>query len=425
MKKSVCIVGGGASGIMAAIGAAQAGACVTLLEHQDRIGKKILLTGNGKCNLTNLEMDRHAYSISEENALPDRILKQFGENELMKLFEKLGMRLKVCRDSYVYPESEAAATVLNVLRRALDILDVSCVTEVNIKEIHTEKGKDIRYNKFTACTDKGNFEGDCMILACGGKSFPKTGSDGSGFKLAKMLGLEVKPDYPALTAMVCRREGQKLLAGLRTDGEVTLYIDGKPVASDRGQIQLTDYGISGIPVFQVSAPASKALQEHKDVRIDLNLFPEMTAEEVFSEIKKQLYRFRELPFEEAAAGILHRKWIEYFKGQPYLKEFVRAGDVPDENIKLLAKELSAMAFPVIRAKGYNFCQVTGGGVDTKQVDCHLQSVKIPGLYIVGEMLDVVGKCGGYNLQWAFSTGYIAGCHSAGGDIFSKKDSGLK
>lgn len=425
MKKSVCIVGGGASGIMAAIGAAQAGACVTLLEHQDRIGKKILLTGNGKCNLTNLEMDRHAYSISEENALPDQVLKQFGQNELMELFRELGMRLKVCRDSYVYPESEAAATVVNVLRRALDMLEVTCVTDVHIKEIHTEKGITRKDSQFVACTDKGNFEGDCMILACGGKSFPKTGSDGSGFGLAKMLGLKVKQDYPALTAMVCKREGQKILAGLRTDGEVTLYIDGKPAASDRGQVQLTDYGISGIPVFQISAPASKALQEHKDVRIALNLFPEMTTEEVFLEIKNQLHRFQGLPFEEAAAGMLHKKWIDYFKRQSYLKEFARAGSIPDEKIKILAKDLTAMEFPVIQTKGYDFCQVTGGGVDTKQVDCHLQSVKIPGLYIVGEMLDVVGKCGGYNLQWAFSTGYIAGCHSAGRDTISKKDSGLK
>lgn len=418
MKKSVCIVGGGASGIMAAIGAARSGACVTLLEHQERIGKKILLTGNGKCNVTNLDMTPQAYNILGKNTLPELVLAQFNQNDLMELFRDLGMRLKICRDSYVYPESEAAATVLNVLRRALDTLGVSCITQVHIKEIHVVKsekdGK--RESGFSVCTDKGDFRSDCVILACGGKSFPKTGSDGSGFEMAKKLGICVEQDYPALTSMICSRDGLKMLAGLRADGKVTLYIDGKPAASDKGQVQFTDYGISGIPVFQVSALASKALQAHKELRIDFNLFPEMTTEEVFGEIKKQFKRFPGLAFEEAAVGMLHKKWIDYLKKQSYLQGFKKAGDIPDERIKMLAKELTAMSFPVTRVKGYDFCQVTGGGVDVKEVDCHLQSVRHPGLYIVGEMLNVVGKCGGYNLQWAFSTGYIAGCHSAGKEV---------
>lgn len=414
MKKSVCIVGGGASGMLAAIGAARSGAGVTLLEHQDRIGRKILLTGNGKCNLTNLEMSPRAYSVSGENTLPDRVLKQFNQDDLMELFGELGMRLKISRDSYVYPESEAAATVLNVLRRALDGLGVSVVTEAHIREIRVpQSGKDgKREGRFTACTDRGDFEADCMILACGGKSFPKTGSDGSGFGLARKLGLRVEQDYPALTSMVSSRDGLKLLAGLRADGEISLYIDDRLTASDKGQVQFTDYGISGIPVFQISAPASRALQVHRNVRIDFNLFPEMTPEEVFSEVKKQLQRFARLPFEEAAVGMLHKKWIDYFKRQPCLQGFEKAGDISDKGIRLLAKELTAMEFPITKVKGYDFCQVTGGGVNLKEVDSHLQSVKHPGLYIVGEMLDVVGKCGGYNLQWAFSTGYIAGCHSA-------------
>lgn len=422
MKRTVCVVGGGASGIMAAIGAARVGADVVLLEHGERIGRKILLTGNGKCNLTNLEMDRHAYSIPQEDGLPDQVLRQFGQKELMALFKELGMRLKVCRDSYVYPESEAAATVLNVLRRALDTLGVFCVTEAHIKKILVKDGTPhTKKHTFIVYTNKGDFEADCVILACGGKSFPKTGSDGSGFLLAKELGLHVEPDYPALTAVVCRREGMKIIAGLRTEGEVTLYIDGKVADSDRGQIQFTDYGISGIPVFQVSAPASKALMEKRSVRMDVNLFPEITAEAVFAEIKAQLQRFPKLSFEEAAAGMLHRKWIDYFKGQPYLKGAARADAVTDEGIRRLAGELTAMKFPVTGVKGYDFCQVTGGGIAVEEVDCHLQSLKLPGLYIAGEMLDVVGKCGGYNLQWAFSTGYIAGCHSAGGDRFSKRN----
>lgn len=408
MKRSVCIVGGGASGIMAAIAAAQAGAHVTLLEHQDRIGKKILMTGNGKCNLTNLQMGVSAYGISREGSLVGKVLEQFDQNDLMKFFGELGMRMMVTRESYVYPETEAAATVLNVLRRGLKQSDVSCKTDIHIKEIKKEKG-------FLVCTDQGDFHADSLILACGGRSFPKTGSDGSGFVLAKKLGLRIEKDYPALTAMICKREGLKVIGGLRTEGEASLYIDGHFEASDRGQIQFTDYGISGIPVFQISPPASKALREGKDVRVNVNLFPDMTEQEVALEAEKQLHHFGELSFEDAMTGFLHKKWIDYFGKQLGLHKYANAGSIPRERIRAFAKEMTAMIFPVEQVKGYDFCQVTGGGVGLDQVDFHLQAVKIPGLYVVGEMLDVVGKCGGYNLQWAFSTGYIAGRHGAVGE----------
>lgn len=406
MKRSVCIVGGGASGIMAAIAAARAGAHVTLLEHQDRMGKKILMTGNGKCNLTNLQMNVSAYGISRKDSLVGKVLGQFDQNDLMKLFGELGMRMMVTRESYVYPETEAASTVLNVLRRALEQLDVFCKTDIHIKEIKKEKG-------FTICTDKGNYRADSLILACGGKSFPKTGSDGSGFALAKKLGLRIEKDYPALTAMICKKEGLKVIGGLRTEGEASLYIGGHFKASDRGQIQFTDYGISGIPVFQISPAASKALREEKDVLVKINLFPDMTEQEVALEAERQLHHFGELSFEDAMTGFLHKKWIDYFGKQMGLHKYGNAGKIPHEKIKAFAKELTEMTFPVEQVKGYDFCQVTGGGVALDQLDSHLQAVKIPGLYVVGEMVDVVGKCGGYNLQWAFSTGYIAGWHGAG------------
>lgn len=404
MKKSVCIIGGGASGIMAAIAAAQAGADVTILEHQDRIGKKILLTGNGKCNLTNMQMDISAYGVSETDSLIEKVLNQFDQNDLIKLFQELGMRTAVRRDFYVYPETEAAATVLNVLRRALDLCEVHIRTDVQINKI-------IKDSRFVVATDRGKLEADSLILACGGKSFPKTGADGSGFLLAKELGLKVEQTYPALTAMVCKRNGLKAVAGLRAEGEVSLFIDDRLTACDKGQIQFTDYGISGIPVFQVSSFASKALAEHKKVCVNVNLFPDLTEAEVLSAVRKQFLTFHQFSFEEAMAGFLHKKWIDHLGKQFGFHRYADAGSIPEKVIKELVKELTAMPFPVEQVKGFDFCQVTGGGVGLDQVDEHLQAVKMPGLYVIGEMLDVVGKCGGYNLQWAFSTGYIAGRHA--------------
>lgn len=413
MKRSVCVAGGGASGMMAAIAAARAGAKVTLLEKNDRMGKKILMTGNGKCNLTNLDMNISAYYTRDGDSLVGKVLNQFGEKDLVELFKELGMDIAVTRDSYVYPNTQTAATVLNVLRRALTVYKVSCKTEAAVKDIK----KDSR--GFCIETDGEMYTADRVILSMGGKSFPKTGSDGEGFWLAKKLGFLVQPDYPALTALICPIEGQKIISGLRADGEVSLYIDEEEVLKESGQIQFTDYGLSGIPVFQVSRFASQLLwnrgkkeKGRPHIEAKVNLFPYMTGEALFHHIENQLSGFSHMSYEEAMAGLLHKKWIDFYGRRLGLFKYPEAGSIPHGIIKELSRELTGLSFPVEGVKGYDFCQVTGGGVDLSCVDMHLQAKEQPGLYLTGEILDVTGKCGGYNLQWAFSTGYIAGTHAA-------------
>lgn len=413
MKRSVCVAGGGASGMMAAIAAARAGADVTILEKNDRPGKKILMTGNGKCNLTNLDMGIFAYYIEDGASPVGRILEQFDEKALIELFKELGMDVTVARDSYVYPKTQTASTVLNVLRRALKELGVSCKTDTKVTNIKKES------SGFSIETDKGAFFADRVIISMGGKSFPKTGSDGDGFLLAKKLGFSMQPDYPALTALICPVEGQRMISGLRADGEVSLLIDGKKVFRDSGQIQFTDYGISGIPVFQVSRFASallwnrnKGKKARHRIEAAVNLFPGMAEDELFLKIEGQLKRFSGMTYEEAMTGLLHKKWIEFFGNRLGLFSYPDAGSIPQKTVKELASELVKLSFPVEGVKGYDFCQVTGGGVDLSCVDEHMQAKAYPGLFLTGELLDVTGKCGGYNLQWAFSTGYIAGICAA-------------
>lgn len=413
MKKSVCIVGGGASGMMAAIAAARAGACVTLLEQNDRFGKKIFMTGNGKCNLTNLNMAASFYDTTKENSFVQKILEAFGEKELLAFFEKeLGMRTMVNHGSCIYPASESAVTVVDVLKRALWSNQVLLKAQTRVTAIRKTKAS------FEIVTDKGCICADRVILSCGGKSFPKTGSNGSGFALAKAAGLRLIPDYPALTALICQKAGMKLLAGLRQEAEVALYIDGVFAAKESGQLQFTDYGISGIPVFQISNEASRAfrdekIKKQKKVKIQavVNLFPNETKEEVLKKLKKQLTQFAKLPFEEAMCGFLHKKWIDYFGKECGFSKLLKAGEIPENKVEELAGELTAFTYEVWSVKGYDFCQVTGGGVSLGEIDEHMQAVAIPGLYVTGEMLDVIGRCGGYNLQWAFSTGMIAGSHA--------------
>lgn len=408
MKKSVCIIGGGASGMTAAIAAAKAGAQVTLLEKNSRPGKKILLTGNGKCNLTNLDMDLSAYSTDSPDGLIGKVLGQFSEKDLMAFFSSLGMRLMVNRGTYVYPESEAAETVLSVLERALRDCGVHCIYEAKVCHIQkTETG-------FTVETEEEIYRADRVILSCGGCSYPKTGSDGAGFELAEELGIEVSPLYPALTAFVCPLKELKLISGLRAHAKVSLYIDGQLSMEDTGQIQFTDYGISGIPVFQVSTLGVKALLLYgQKVTAKINLFPDQTKEEVKQELIKQLERFPNLPVTEALTGFLHKKWIHFLDKRLRLSSWEMSEKLSAKQQESIVEEITGLTLLVKDVKGFDFCQVTGGGVATHQVDENLMVKAVPGLYITGEMLDVMGKCGGYNLQWAFSTGYIAGAHSAG------------
>ncbi len=406
MKKTVCIIGGGASGIMSAIAAARAGAEVFILEHSDRIGKKILLTGNGKCNITNLNMNATCYDTSGDLSFVEQVLHSFSKEDLMEFMKENGMRLMVNRESYVYPESEAAATVVNVLRRTLKSLKIAVYTGVEVKDIALSKGR------YLITTKDKSYEADCLILACGGQSFPKTGSDGSGFGLLKKMKIPMIQPYPALTALISDKKGLKTISGIRANAEVTLFINQKKITSDCGQIQFTDYGISGIPVFQVSAYASQALQKKQDVVANVNLFPDLTKEQVFTQLKQQCKQYKDFSVEDALQGFLHKKWIDYLNAMFQFSHYPDAGTLPDDVIMHMSDELTNMRYKISAVKGYDFCQVTGGGVPLSQIDCHMQSVSNPGLYIVGEMLDVTGKCGGYNLQWAFSTGYIAGTHAA-------------
>ncbi len=406
MKKIVYVIGGGASGIMASIAAAQAGAKVILLEHGDRIGKKLLLTGNGKCNLTNLHMDASHYYTSGDQSFVETVLNTFSEEDLMDFFEKQGMRLMVNRESYVYPECEAATTVVNVLRRALQTLDVSICTDIKIKDIVYDS------HKYCIETEDQSFYADRVIMACGGKSYPKTGSDGSGFALLTKLNIPVVRPYPALTALVSDKKGIKTLSGMRANAKVTLLINEKTMASDCGQVQFTDYGISGIPVFQVSTDASRELQEGKKVVIKINLFPDISEKEVFTAIWNQLTQFEMLPVEDALQGFVHKKWIEYLNNKFKLRRFASAKDITVDVVGDIVNELVNMEYTITAVKEYDFCQITGGGVSLDQIDERMQVKAYPGLYIVGELLDVTGECGGYNLQWAFSTGYIAGSHAA-------------
>ncbi|MDO4332061.1 MAG: aminoacetone oxidase family FAD-binding enzyme [Eubacteriales bacterium] len=408
--RRIGIIGGGASGMMAAVAAARSGAQVTILEKRDRVGKKILATGNGRCNLSNrdfcVERDYRSHDIGKLS----RYFEQFGVAETIAFFQDIGMLL-TDRNGYLYPRSMQASAVLDLFLGELDRLSVRIVCECKISKI--EKGK----KGFLVSANQGNFSFDSLILS-GGSGAGINGKEGLGvFDLAKDMGLPLYEPLPALTGLRCGERFFKALAGVRCMAAITLRIaDGnrKKVYEETGELQLTDYGISGIPVFQFSRYASEALYEKRQVEAVINFLPEIAASEwkAFSQRQYEVCRGKSAGL--LGSGILHKKIVQVLLAECGLKP----GDIVSEDTKKrifsMFERMRGLKVSVVGSNPMEQSQVCMGGVSLARLDENLQAKQIPGLFLCGEMLDVDGRCGGYNLQWAWSSGFIAGSAAAKG-----------
>lgn len=429
-KKTVIIIGGGASGLAAAIFAARQDADVTVLEHNDRVGKKILATGNGKCNITNKKMGAEYYR-SDNPKFVLQVLERFSLEKTLEFFSEIGV-LFLDKSGYLYPASGQAVSVSKLLELECRQLGVNLVTAVHVRTIKKEGGEFLVKTepvilKPAKGAKNGNapkqkcrlqavssqlprqWKADRVILAAGSKAAPKQGSDGSGYELARSMGHRIITPLPALVQI--RSEGSflKKWAGIRTEAEVTLFVGRKKATSDRGEVQLTDYGISGIPVFQVSRFASKALEAGQPVTAQLDFFPDMEEEELKALFEMRFASMEYKTMEEGMIGMLHEKLAEVL-----LKE---AGIMPNSYFKKLKpvqkthliRCLKNFRLPITAVNSFEQAQTCAGGVDTREIDPYTMESKIvKGLYLTGELMDVDGMCGGYNLQWAWSTGAIAG-----------------
>ncbi len=397
---NVVVIGAGASGLMAAITAARRGAKVTILEQKDRIGKKILSTGNGRCNFTNLAQEPQFYR-SENESFPWKIIEKFPAQNVIAFFLELGIYSKN-RNGYMYPHSDQATAVLDVLRMELERLHVRVLTEHKcIQIIPSKKG-------FKIQTNQGVIKADKVILSAGSKAAPVTGSDGSGYGLAKDLGHHLVPVLPALVQLRCKENFYKAIAGVRVNGTVSLYLDNACVAKDTGEIQLTNYGISGIPVFQVSRYAALGLYQKKKVTAQLNFMPEFTEKQFHDFLLNRVKSRPEKTVEEFLIGMLHKKLCDLFIKCASIDKKKQVGTCTAEEIHRLEKLIQQFEVEVKETNSFEQAQVCAGGIDTTEVQEEtLESRYIPGLYFTGEILDVDGICGGYNLQWAWSSGYVA------------------
>lgn len=401
-KKDVIIIGGGASGLFAAIMCARAGKKVLVLEHKDRIGKKLLATGNGKCNYTNLLMPKGCYR-GEHPEFSSYALHLFGAEDTITFFKEMGIYPKN-KNGYIYPNSEQAASVLEVMEMALNYYHVQIICKEEVTKITPEE------KEFTVKGNQGTYQGKNIILATGGQVSAKLGSDGSGYKLAKKLGHKVIKPVPALIGFKCKEKYFKELAGVRTEAEVSLFIDNLNhcVAKDRGELQLTNYGISGIPVFQISRFGSRAIKDRKKVFVNIDFLPDMEKEEVYKLI---WHRFRETEGKtafQAMIGLLNKKLCNVLLTESKIDLQIPSKEVSKRQQNLLVDNIKGMCITVFDTNGYENAQVTAGGIDTEQIDEKtMESKLIPSLYFIGEILDIDGICGGYNLQWCWSSAYTA------------------
>ena len=404
--KKVLIVGGGASGLMAAIGAARCGAKVTLLEKNRQVGKKILVTGNGRCNLTNRDQSLSHYR-STDPSFVEQVLSRVGMEDTLELLKKMGIFTKD-RNGYLYPYSDQAAAVSEALRLEAEHLGVKMALNTEARAVTRNP------EGFLVETEGWNYPADAVILTCGSKAAPETGSDGAGYGFAKKLGHRVIPPLPALVQLRCREKFFEKLAGVRMDAQVELYTDGERLASDRGEVQFTKNGISGIPVFQVSRYAVRALAQGRQVCGRLNLMPVFEGAEFLSFLKERIENNTYKTGEQFLTGLLPAKVSACVLERSGLgKTKKKAGDWNWEDIERLSRAIRCFETEITGSGDFSQAQVCSGGVDLRELNPEtMESRKVPGLYLAGELLDVDGACGGYNLQWAFSSGWLAGTSAA-------------
>lgn len=397
----IIVIGGGASGMMAAISAAGNGKKVLILEHNDKTGKKILQTGNGRCNLTNLKMDNTCF-CRENAGYAMKVIMDFDEKAVMNFFHEIGLLLHD-RNGYVYPYSDQASSVRDVLNQELKRKSVRIETEIIIEKVIKREPEE-----FEIRTTRGVFICNRLILAAGSRAYPKSGSDGSGYEIARKLGHSIVEPLPALTSLKSDFKYAKAVSGVRCNGMVRLLENGKEIIRECGEIQMTDYGISGIPVFQISRYAVQGVFHKKKMICVLDFLPDYTENDLL-EFLAHKGKQKDSSMEEAVSGMIHKKlsgMILKLSGCSPDKEVSKYNA---DDLKRVITNIKNLKMNITGYNSFDYGQVCQGGVSVDEINADsMESKIVKGLYFAGEIMDIDGICGGYNLQWAWSSGYKAG-----------------
>ena len=401
--KTITVIGGGASGLIAAIYAKTSSTQVILLERNSDCGKKILATGNGRCNYWNSDQDLKHYNSSSKYLLENIITDQ-NKEEVMSFFNRIGIIPKI-KNGYYYPYSNQAVSIKNALITEAKRIGVHIYNDTYIDSIRRENNKFIiNYNKKTIISDS-------VIVATGSKAAPKTGSDGNGYDLVKRFSHSVIAPLPALVQLRGNENYFKEWAGIRSDVKISLYSNNEFIREEEGEIQLTDYGISGICTFNLSRFVSRGLYENKKEYVLINFLPFLEENKMaFFEERNNLVRGRTLI--EFLEGLLNNKLVKVLLNIININCDRKWQDLRYDEKEKLVEIITNFKLEIIGTNSFDQAQVCSGGVPLSEIKIKtMESIYQENLYIVGELLDVDGDCGGYNLSFAWISGMLAGIDS--------------
>lgn len=392
MKKAA-IIGGGASGLLCAIFCAKSGIRVDLFEQNPKCAKKILVSGNGRCNITNKKLSTNDY-FSQNPSFVEFALKEFGFNEFERFCNSIGLLLDAKDDGRIYPLSNEAKSVAALLLCHAKGLGVNIHTDTKISDIKK------LLNDY-----------DAVVVATGSEAASHLGGNRDGLEFAKEVGHNIIPTYPSLVQLHLDSGSVKKMSGAKTDGEVTLLINNKKETSSSGDILFTDYGVSGFGVLDISQAASIALRDGADVSISINLLPSFNTQKLSSHISKLASIQSDLTIADILAGLVPLKIASGILDELRLPAAFSGKDIDTKLSKKIANQLQNWRFKVSDTHGFRHAEVAGGGVDTAEINPKtFESLKQKNLYFCGEVLDVVGRRGGYNFAFAWASGFLAARH---------------
>lgn len=392
--KQIVIIGGGASSLVCAINLARNGKSVTILEKNSKCGKKLLITGNGKCNFWNKDQNIMHYHSSNINLL-DRFITN--KSEVLKFFDSLGLVYKE-KNNYYYPFTGQAQTIYNLLLNECNKLNIEIINDIEVTDI-------VKKDNFIIKTNKETIEAKNVILATGSKASPKTGSDGLGYALAQKLGHKIITPLPSLVQLHGNESYFKNWSGIRADVKVSLYENNKYIKSEIGEIQLTNYGVSGICIFNLSGYVSKGLNQNKKEVISINFMPfAPNPKEYLENLNKSSKTLQNL-----LECFMHYKLVDIILKKSNIKRNLLLKNLSKIELENLINTLTNFQINITNTNNFEHAQVCSGGISLEEINSDtMESLKAKNLYLIGEIVDIDGDCGGYNLGWAWMSAIKAG-----------------
>ena len=400
----VGVIGGGAAGMMAAISAAMNGHEVTILEKNEKLGKKIFITGKGRCNFTNASsVEEHIRNCITNPKFMISSLNRFTPDDVIVLIEGAGVRTKVERGNRAFPSSDHSSDIIKALKYYLDMYNVSIMFNCEVNDIKKDDSKFVVNTK-----NKNNYSFDSLVVATGGLSYQSTGSTGDGYVFAKALGHTILKQYPSLVPLNCSDEYIKELQGLSLKNvSLSLKQNDKVIYSDNGEMMFTHFGVTG-PLI-LSSSALLAGKDISNVTGHIDLKPALDYTKLDKRILRDFDEFKNKNFANALGKLLPKKLIPVIINKCGIDQYKKVNEITREERSNLVKTIKDLSFTISGLRGYNEAVVTKGGVNVKEINPKtMESKLVPNLYFVGEVLDLDSFTGGFNLQIAWSTGYAAG-----------------